>query len=178
MLESIFDKVAGLQVSSSIKKRLFCKTSANGCFWIRYCFCVCLGLGLTTAALVLGIANFQKGNQARQQLMMRARVAAQGGTVLAMIGGLYMAAKRNSKYSWQLKTKEHWSLIEITEVFLCHTKYQGSAIYRCARSQIKRHFEHFNILQNLILDFCIYDELLFVNFSVFIFFKINMWLIY
>ena len=60
---------------------------------------VSLGLGLTTAALVLGIANFQKGNQARQQLMMRARVAAQGGTVLAMIGGLYMAAKRNSKYS-------------------------------------------------------------------------------
>ena len=54
---------------------------------------------MTTAALVLGIANFQKGNQARQKLMMRARVAAQGGTVLAMIGGLYMAAKRDSKYS-------------------------------------------------------------------------------
>ena len=33
------------------------------------------------------------------------------------------------------------------------------------------------ILQNLILDFCIYDELLFVNFSVFIFFFQNKYVI-
>lgn len=54
-------------------------------------------MGLTVTALVLGIANFQRGNQRNQQLMMRARVVAQGGTVMALVVGLYLAATKDKK---------------------------------------------------------------------------------
>lgn len=56
-----------------------------------------IGMACTVAALVLGIANFQRGNQRNQQLMMRARVAAQGGTILALVTGLYFAATKDKK---------------------------------------------------------------------------------
>ncbi|XP_057306265.1 HIG1 domain family member 2A, mitochondrial-like [Hydractinia symbiolongicarpus] len=56
-----------------------------------------VGMGLTVTALVLGIANFQRGNQRNQQLMMRARVVAQGGTVMALVVGLYLAATKDKK---------------------------------------------------------------------------------
>lgn len=55
-----------------------------------------IGMGLTTAALVLGLFNFSTGNKRMQQLMMRARVVAQGGTVVALIGGLYLAATKHN----------------------------------------------------------------------------------
>lgn len=56
-----------------------------------------IGMGCTVAALVLGIANFQRGHQRNQQIMMRARVLAQGGTVLALVTGLYFAATKDKK---------------------------------------------------------------------------------
>lgn len=49
--------------------------------------CVC-----TVAALATGLYNFQKGNSKRQQLMMRARVGAQGFTVCALVSGLFYQA--------------------------------------------------------------------------------------
>ena len=51
----------------------------------------------TVAALVLGIVNFQRGDQGKQQMMMRARVFAQGGTVIALVAGLYLAANKDKK---------------------------------------------------------------------------------
>jgi len=55
-----------------------------------------IGMGLTTAALVLGLFNFSINNKRMQQVMMRARVVAQGGTVVALIGGLYLAATKDN----------------------------------------------------------------------------------
>ena len=46
-----------------------------------------LGAGLTVTALVLGLINYSRGNQIKQQQMMRARVIAQGGTILAVLTG-------------------------------------------------------------------------------------------
>lgn len=46
-----------------------------------------LGLLATTTCLLLGFSSFRKGDAVRSQLMMRARVAAQGFTVLAFVGG-------------------------------------------------------------------------------------------
>jgi len=54
-------------------------------------------MGATVLALFLGIVNFKHGNQRNQQLMMRARVIAQGGTIVALVSGLYMAATREKK---------------------------------------------------------------------------------
>ena len=55
-----------------------------------------LGAGATTLALSVGLGAFVQGNKALAQNMMRARVAAQGATVLAMVvaaGGLYQPSK-------------------------------------------------------------------------------------
>lgn len=49
----------------------------------------------TVAALVVGLYNFNRGDSKKQQLMMRARVGAQGFTVAALLGGVfYHAFKR------------------------------------------------------------------------------------
>ncbi|XP_020900238.1 HIG1 domain family member 2A, mitochondrial [Exaiptasia diaphana] len=47
-----------------------------------------LGCVLTVGALSYGLFSFIKGNAKVQQKMMRARVLAQGSTVLAVIAGL------------------------------------------------------------------------------------------
>jgi len=44
-------------------------------------------------ALVYGLAQFHRGNQKRSQLAMRMRVMAQGGTILAILGGLLYAGQ-------------------------------------------------------------------------------------
>ena len=55
---------------------------------------------LTTAGvLTVGFGAFIAGNQVLAQYMMRARVAAQGATVVAMVvsaGGLFMPSKAES----------------------------------------------------------------------------------
>ena len=54
-------------------------------------------MAATVAALVLGVVNFKRGNQRQQQIMMRARIAAQGGTIIALVSGLYLAATRDKE---------------------------------------------------------------------------------
>jgi len=42
----------------------------------------------TVGALTYGLFSFVRGDTRMQQLMMRARVAAQGGTIVAVAGGV------------------------------------------------------------------------------------------
>ncbi|NXQ70459.1 HIG2A protein, partial [Quiscalus mexicanus] len=49
--------------------------------------CLC-----TVSVLVYGIICFKKGNTRRSQLMMRARVIAQGCTFAALLGGMAATA--------------------------------------------------------------------------------------
>ncbi|NWJ01181.1 HIG2A protein, partial [Crypturellus undulatus] len=51
--------------------------------------CLC-----TAAVLAWGLVSFKRGNVRRSQLLMRARVAAQGFTVAALLGGMALAAAR------------------------------------------------------------------------------------
>ncbi|EDV22925.1 uncharacterized protein TRIADDRAFT_17859, partial [Trichoplax adhaerens] len=50
-----------------------------------------LGMLATTVALSYGLVNFRRGDQKMSQMMMRARVGAQGATILAVIGGLLVS---------------------------------------------------------------------------------------
>ena len=49
------------------------------------------GCGLTVAALVYGLTQFKRGNQRASQMAMRMRVLAQGGTVMALLGGVLVS---------------------------------------------------------------------------------------
>ena len=48
------------------------------------------GAVLTTAVLAFGLVSFHRGNAKMSQTLMRLRVVAQGGTVLALCGGVYV----------------------------------------------------------------------------------------
>lgn len=50
-----------------------------------------IGCGLTVLALVYGLTQFKRGNQRTSQIAMRMRVLAQGGTVMAILGGLFFS---------------------------------------------------------------------------------------
>ena len=50
-----------------------------------------LGCGLTVAALFYGLYQFALGNSKKSNLMMRARVAAQGFTILVLVGGVLLS---------------------------------------------------------------------------------------
>ncbi|CAI8041299.1 HIG1 domain family member 2A, mitochondrial [Geodia barretti] len=58
-----------------------------------------IGCGLTVAALVYGLTQFKRGNQRSSQMAMRMRVLAQGGTIIAVLGGLMVsgAVERRDK---------------------------------------------------------------------------------
>lgn len=61
---------------------------------------ISLGCLLTVGALVYGLMSFKRGDIKMQQYMMRARVGAQGFTILAVCGGLgYSAYKMMFKDS-------------------------------------------------------------------------------
>lgn len=53
---------------------------------------IIVGCIATTIALGFGLWNFRRGNRVMSQYMMRARIAAQGLTIVALIGGLAMGA--------------------------------------------------------------------------------------
>ncbi|CAG7698159.1 unnamed protein product [Allacma fusca] len=53
-----------------------------------------IGATATVAALVTGLYHLNTGNTRKSQLMMRARVLAQGFTVVAMLGSVYLGASR------------------------------------------------------------------------------------
>ena len=48
----------------------------------------------TAGALTYGLVMFKRGNTAKSQTMMRARVAAQGLTIVAIVVGVAMGAGR------------------------------------------------------------------------------------
>ncbi|NXA67389.1 HIG2A protein, partial [Mohoua ochrocephala] len=51
-----------------------------------------LGCLCTVGVLAYGLISFKKGNTRRSQLMMRARILAQGFTFAAMLGGMVATA--------------------------------------------------------------------------------------
>lgn len=52
-----------------------------------------IGALLTTVVLAFGLVSFHRGNAKMSQNMMRLRVVAQGSTVLALCGGVYLGCK-------------------------------------------------------------------------------------
>ena len=55
-----------------------------------------IGLGITTFALAFGLWQLRTGNRVLSQKMMRLRVAAQGFTVLALLGGITLGGAMGS----------------------------------------------------------------------------------
>lgn len=53
------------------------------------------GCLLTAGVLSYGLWSFRKGNREMSQYMMRARIAAQGFTVAALIVGVVMSMKKS-----------------------------------------------------------------------------------
>ncbi|XP_014279946.1 HIG1 domain family member 2A, mitochondrial [Halyomorpha halys] len=53
-----------------------------------------IGALATTGCLSYGLYSFRRGERRMSQMMMRARVAAQGFTVLAIVGGLLLTANK------------------------------------------------------------------------------------
>ncbi|NXF04603.1 HIG2A protein, partial [Smithornis capensis] len=51
-----------------------------------------LGCLCTAGALTYGLISFQRGHTRRSQLMMRARILAQGFTFVALLGGMVVTA--------------------------------------------------------------------------------------
>ncbi|XP_053145824.1 HIG1 domain family member 2A, mitochondrial [Hemicordylus capensis] len=54
----------------------------------------CLG---TVGALTYGLVNFKRGNTRQSQMMMRARIAAQGFTIAALLVGVVVTALKQKK---------------------------------------------------------------------------------
>ncbi|KFV03915.1 hypothetical protein N340_04444, partial [Tauraco erythrolophus] len=52
--------------------------------------CLC-----TVGVLTYGLISFKKGNTRRSQLMMRARILAQGFTFAALLGGMVVTAMKS-----------------------------------------------------------------------------------
>ncbi|NWQ82713.1 HIG2A protein, partial [Columbina picui] len=54
-----------------------------------------LGCLCTLGVLTYGLINFKRGNTRRSQLMMRARILAQGFTFAALLGGMALTAMKS-----------------------------------------------------------------------------------
>lgn len=75
-------------------------TENNIFYWNNITFYIyhfSVGCLATVGALSFGLVSFKRGNMLMSQNMMRLRVVAQGGTVLALIGGIAMASIKQSK---------------------------------------------------------------------------------
>jgi len=55
-------------------------------------FSTIIGALATVGALGYGLWCFRKGKSHQSQIMMRFRIAAQGFTIVAILGGLFMSA--------------------------------------------------------------------------------------
>lgn len=77
------------------------KDTKNNIFLLEqynsYIYDFSVGCLATVGALSFGLVSFKRGNMLMSQNMMRLRVVAQGGTVLALIGGIAMASIKQSK---------------------------------------------------------------------------------
>ncbi|NWR26651.1 HIG2A protein, partial [Tachuris rubrigastra] len=56
-----------------------------------------LGCLCTVGVLTYGLISFKKGNTRRSQLMMRARILAQGFTFAALLGGMVVTALKSKQ---------------------------------------------------------------------------------
>lgn len=56
-----------------------------------------IGLVATVAILVNGVRQMTRGDRAKSQSMMRARVVAQGLTVAALVGGILWSARKKDQ---------------------------------------------------------------------------------
>ncbi|KAM8993543.1 HIG1 domain family member 2A, mitochondrial [Ara ararauna] len=56
-----------------------------------------LGCLCTVGVLTYGLINFKRGDTRKSQLMMRARILAQGFTFAALLGGMAAAAVKSRK---------------------------------------------------------------------------------
>uniref|UniRef100_A0A663MNR6 HIG1 domain-containing protein n=1 Tax=Athene cunicularia TaxID=194338 RepID=A0A663MNR6_ATHCN len=56
-----------------------------------------LGCLCTVGVLTYGLISFQRGNTRHSQLMMRARIMAQGFTIVALLGGMAVTAMKSRK---------------------------------------------------------------------------------
>ncbi|NXN11240.1 HIG2A protein, partial [Indicator maculatus] len=56
-----------------------------------------LGCLCTVGVLTYGLISFKRGNIRRSQQMMRARVLAQGFTIVALLGGMVVTAMKSRK---------------------------------------------------------------------------------
>ncbi|NWI65697.1 HIG2A protein, partial [Todus mexicanus] len=56
-----------------------------------------LGCLCTVGVLTYGLISFKRGNTRRSQLMMRARIVAQGFTFAALLGGMVVTAMKSQK---------------------------------------------------------------------------------
>ncbi|NWH52553.1 HIG2A protein, partial [Fregata magnificens] len=54
--------------------------------------CLC-----TVGVLTYGLLSFKRGNTRQSQLMMRARILAQGFTFVALLGGMVVTAMKSRK---------------------------------------------------------------------------------
>ncbi|OQV16676.1 hypothetical protein BV898_09187 [Hypsibius exemplaris] len=70
----------------TFREKAYRKTMANPL--------VPIGILTTTMVLGYGLWCMRKGNQQMSQYMMRARVAAQAFTIIALVGGVYVAGSR------------------------------------------------------------------------------------
>lgn len=53
-----------------------------------------IGCLATVGALTYGLLQFKRGNMQKSQQAMRLRVLAQGGTVIALVGGILLTSKQ------------------------------------------------------------------------------------
>lgn len=57
----------------------------------------CTGCLCTVGILTYGLISFKRGNTRQSQLMMRARILAQGFTFAALLGGMVVTAMKSRK---------------------------------------------------------------------------------
>mmetsp|Transcript_8206 Transcript_8206/g.20003 ORF Transcript_8206/g.20003 Transcript_8206/m.20003 type:complete len:123 (-) Transcript_8206:75-443(-) len=63
-----------------------------------------LGCMVTAGILFSGFWQFQQGNKFKAQMMMRARVAAQGVTICLMMGSMYIQERQKYLGIWPVKS--------------------------------------------------------------------------
>ncbi|XP_076651646.1 HIG1 domain family member 2A, mitochondrial [Halictus rubicundus] len=85
----IYNDTHGKDTIETFREKLIRKTKENPL--------VPLGTVATLSALTIGLWHFYVGNTKMSQYMMRARVGAQGFTLLSIVAGLLLTARKQEK---------------------------------------------------------------------------------
>lgn len=64
---------------------------------VTYFYFLFLGAVVTLGFLGVGLKSMYDGNRMKSQMMMRGRIAAQGFTIVALLGGLFYQGMRTLK---------------------------------------------------------------------------------